>query len=175
MARLITTKDPRPLLGIATLLALSLVLAACGGTQAPGVVSVRISPESIKAEVGQQIVVSVDVNPEGRGISGGEINLSFDPEIFTLLGVTPGGLFGSSPLVGVEAVDNQSGTLVYALARRGPTSAPTQASTFAELTFQVSGGVPAGRYDLLVTRVGLADEAFRDILDIELTSATVEL
>ena len=175
MARLITTKDPRPLLGIVALLALFLFLAACGGTQAPGVVSVRIGPESIKAEVGQQIVVSVDVSPEGRGISGGELALSFDPKIFTLLGVTPGGLFGSSPLVGVEAVDNQSGTLVYALARRGPTSAPTQAATFAELTFQVMDGVPAGRYALLVTRVGLADEAFRDILDIELTSATVEL
>ena len=175
MTRLITAIPPKHLLGITTLLALLLFLTACGGTQAPGVVSVRISPESIEADVGQQIVVSVDVNPEGRGISGGEINLSFDPEIFTLLGVTPGGLLGSSPLVGVEAVDNQSGTLVYALARRGPTSAPTQASTFAELTFQVSEGVPAGRYDLLVTRVGLADEAFRDILGIELTPATVEL
>lgn len=175
MARLIITKDPKHLLGIATLLALFLVLAACGGDEAPSLVSVRMNPESIKAEVGQQIVVGVDVSPEGRGISGGEINLSFDPEIFALLRVTLGGLFGSSPVVGVEAVDNQSGTLVYALARRGPTSVPTQASTFAKLTFQVSEGVPAGRYDLMVTRVGLADEAFRDILDIELISATVEL
>lgn len=175
MARLITAKGPKPLLGIVALLALFLVLAACGGVQAPRVVSVRISPESIRAEVGQQIVVSVDVSPEGRGISGGEINLSFDPGVFSLVGVTPGGLFGSSPLVGVEAVDNQSGTLVYALARRGQTSVPTQASTFAELTFQVVGGVPAGQYDLMVTRVGLADEAFRDIPDIELTSASVEL
>ena len=164
-------------IGIIGILTVSVVLLACGGqTSSPGVV-VKVEPDSIQSDAGEEIVVTVRVEQTngGRGISGGELNLAFEPEVLQVLGIAPGDLFGPSPLVGAEIVDNESGTLTYALARRGATSAPTPAAAFAQITFKVADTASDGSYDLTVTKVGLADEAFQDIPDITLRSGTVNL
>ncbi|MFQ5933387.1 MAG: cohesin domain-containing protein [Dehalococcoidia bacterium] len=163
-------------IGLVVFLVASLLLVACArDSEGTGEVAVRIEPATMRADAGDQIVVAVRVDPEGRGLSGGELNLAFDPQVLSVVDIEPGDLFGPEPLVGAEMVDNDSGTLLYALARKGQTSPPTPPSVFAEITFKVAEDARRGRYELTVTSAGLADEAFRDILDISLGSATVRV
>ncbi|MEE9198585.1 MAG: cohesin domain-containing protein [Dehalococcoidia bacterium] len=161
--------------GIIGLLVASLVLIACGQGAEPeplGVV-VELDPPSIQAGAGEEIVITVRVDPKDEGISGGEINLAFDPNILTVVGLEPGGLFGPTPLVGAELVDAEAGTLTYALARIGATSPHTPAGAFARITFEIADAAPEGRHELAITRMGLANEVFQDILEIDLQSAVI--
>ena len=167
---------PKPSSRLFLLAGALLVLIACArdsGTEVNRGVAVQVTPETVSVDAGDKLVVEVTVEPDSRGVSGGEMNLSFDTEGMTLVNIQPGNLFGAEPLVGVELVDNVAGTLLYALARRGKTTPPTPTSTFAELTFQVSETAAGESYDLSITNLGLADEAFQDITGISLGSATV--
>jgi len=89
------------------------------------------------------------------------------------LDVEPGNLLGSSPLVGFKEIDNEIGTVRYALARSGPTTAPTQEGNFATLTFRASANAENGTYAIRVVNVGLADESFNDISGITTSSGSI--
>lgn len=171
-------KLPKPFPKVFLITGALLVLIACtrgSDAEVTQGVSARITPDTVSADAGDELAVQITVDPDGRGVSGGELNLSFDTDGLTLLKVEAGDLFGADPLVGVETVDNDTGTLTYALARRGETTPPTPTSVFAELTFQVSQDAARGSYDLSVTSLGLADESFQDIAGISLGSATVSV
>ncbi len=155
-----------------------LVLIACvrdSDTDVVRGVSVQVLPESVTVKAGDELMVEVRVDPDGRGVSGGELNFAFDPQGLTLVKVEAGNLFGPDPLVGIELVDNVAGTLTYALARRGSTTSPTPTSIFAELTFQVSETAAGESYILSVANLGLADEDFQDIAGVNLASAAVNV
>ena len=77
--------------------------------------------------------------------------------------------------MGVESADQEIGQLIFALARRGETSAPTDTGTLATLTFRVQDDAPAGEHGLTVYRVGLADEAQQDVPLIASSPAFVNL
>jgi hypothetical protein len=51
--------------------------------------------------------------------------LTFDGGAMEIASIEPGDLLGSNPLVGLKEIDNQAGTVKYALARMGATSVPT--------------------------------------------------
>lgn len=160
-----------PLALLATLIALLLALACGGGSD--GAVIVSLTPSTLDAAPGETIKVDVEVDPKGRGISAAEVTINFDPQALAYDGMSVGGLLGESPLLGVES--GERGQLLFALARRGPTSAPTEAGTLATITFKVLEGPPSGEYGLTVYRVGLADEAQQDVALIASSSATVNL
>ena len=165
-------------LGITGLLVTSLLIIACGGgaepspslTPTPPTVVVELNPSSLQTTPGEEIVIAVRVNPIDKGISGGEINIIFDPGVMTVVELEPGDLFGPTPLVGAEIVDNEAGTLTYALARIGPTSPTTSPGTFARITLVISDAAQDSSHQLTLTGAGLADEAFQDISDIDLKS-----
>ena len=122
-----------------------------------------------------EVSVDIEIDPQGRGISGGEIYLKFTPEAFVLSEIVSGELLGEGPLVGAHVVDTTSGTILYAIARRGLTPVPTQTSIFARLTFTVLDGTKSGIYVFSLLTVGLSDNWFQDIDLIKLTSGNIEL
>ena len=151
-----------------------IVVSGCGGGDDDAVV-VTLTPSSIDAEPGGSFTVDVEVDPKGQGISAAEVTINYDPQVFAYEGMAAGELLGASPLVGVESADQEIGQLIFALARRGETSAPTDAGTLATLTFSVQEAAPAGEHGLAVHRVGLADEAQQDVPLIASSPAFVNL
>ena len=151
-----------------------IVVSGCGGGDDDAVV-VTLTPSSIDAESGGNFTVDVEVDPKGQGISAAEVTINFDPQVFAYEGMSARELLGDSPLVGVESADQEIGQLIFALARRGATSAPTDAGTLATLTFRVLDEAPAGEHGLAVYRVGLADEAQQDVPLIASSPAFVNL
>ena len=151
-----------------------IVVSGCGGGDDDAVV-VTLTPSSIDAEPGGSFTVNVDVDPNGQGISAAEVTINFDTRVFAYEGMAAGELLGASPLVGVESADHEIGQLIFALARRGATSAPTDAGTLATLTFMVLDGAHGGEHGLTVYRVGLADENQQDVPLIASSPAFVNL
>ena len=152
-----------------------LIAAACGGGADDGAVIVSLSPSNVDSEAGGSFTVDVEIDPKGHGISAAEVTINFDPQILAYEGMSAGDLLGPSPILGFESAESGTGQVVFALARRGPTSVPTDAGTLATLTFTVLEDAPAGEYGVTIYRVGLADEAHGDVPLIASSSATVNL
>ena len=151
------------------------VVAACGDEADDDAVIVRLSPSNVEAEAGGSFTVDVEIDPKGQGISAAEVTINFDPRVFAYEGMSSGDLLGTSPILGIESAESGTGQLLFALARRGPTSAPTRPNTLATLTFAVLENAPSGEHELTVYRVGLADEAQGDVALIASSSAAVNL
>ena len=115
-----------------------IVISGCGGGDDDAVI-VILTPSNIDAESGGSFTVDVEVDPKGQGISAAEVTINFDPQVFAYEGMSAGDLLGASPLVGVESADQEIGQLIFALARRGETSAPTDAGTLGNVDVQGTG------------------------------------
>ncbi len=134
--------------------------------------SVYLNPKSQHAKVNSEFTVNLEVVPTRWGISAAEIQLSFDPQSLEALEVRPGGLLGSNPLIGMEKLDNQVGTVTYALARAGTTKPPGDRGTLATFRFKVSGDA-IGSLKINIRRISLADEKFEEITGLATQGAMV--
>jgi hypothetical protein len=82
---------------------------------------------------------------------------------------------GHDPLVGAKAIDSVNGTLNYALARVGPTNAAADSQgNLAVLTFKVKPGAN-GVLQIKLTKLGLSDAGFADILGLAEDVATMDV
>jgi len=163
----------RLLITIVTLCVSVLTASCAGGGATVPTVTLIPSPQEVKP--GEQFAIEVQVEPVEHGISAVEIDLSFGPEAMQVIQVQPGTLLGERPLSGILNIDNEAGTLSYSLARIGETEAPTEAATFAEITFRVLQWAEAGSYELDLSSAGFADEEFEDIPDIELKGTSIKI
>src|SRR4030042_1052290 len=77
-------------------------------------VTVSIEPQQLAAKAGESVQLTVRVTPGAYGLSGGEINVRFDPQALNIVGLESGQLFGGNPLGGAKNIDSQAGTLKYA-------------------------------------------------------------
>ncbi len=136
---------------------------------------VFVSPALQDVELGDKLIMKVEVALSQERISGGEIRLEFDPDVMKVVGVEPGNLLGNEPLVGLEWIDNETGVFMYALARQGPTSSPTPSGVFASVELEVLEGAESGDYNIELTSVGLADEEFEEIRGIEVGHAVYDV
>ena len=136
---------------------------------------VYLMPLSIEADPGEEFEVEVNIDLEDRGISGGEIGLTFDSDTMEVVNIEAGDLLGSDPLVGLKEIDNQAGTVKYALARMGETSVPTPPGVLAVLTVRVLNSAGSGSYELKLRKVGLADEKFEDITGLRTQGAQIKI
>jgi hypothetical protein len=98
---------------------------------------VEVIIESSKYEVrpGEIFTVSVRVNPRIYGISGGEIVLKYDPQIFELIDIKVGEFFGLNPIIGVKSIDKSTGMIRYAIARTGETEKTFTPRCFININF----------------------------------------
>ena len=159
---------------VITIIAVCLSLLAVSCAKGAGV-SVALSPSVKQAMPGEQFEVQVQVEPQKQGVSAGEINLSFDSQAMQVVELKPGELLGERPLPGISNIDNGAGTVNYSLARIGETTAPTSAAAFAIITFQIVNSAQPGEYKLGFTGVGLANENFEDIPDIQVKEASIKI
>jgi hypothetical protein len=136
-------------------------------------VSVYIEPTSIELKPEEEFKVRIKVDPKGKGISAGEINVTFNIDAFECINISPGDILGPSPLEGVKRIDNAAGFLRYAIARIGRTEPPTSPGVFAEIRFKVKSKVNIGTYNIELVGVGLADEGFKDITNISIGNRLV--
>jgi hypothetical protein len=153
-------------------LGLSAISCQCGTTVEVGL---TVEPSTEEVKPGAQFQVVIQVTPRKQGISAVEINLSFEPRAIQVVEVRSGTLLGQRPLPGISDIDNQSGTLSYSLARIGETATPTPANPFAEITFQVLDSAQTGDYQLSITSIGLANESFEAITNIQSQEATIKI
>lgn len=136
---------------------------------------ISLNPSSGQASPGQQMMVTVEANLAGYGIRGCEMELAFDPGALQLSKVEPGEMFGENPLVGIEEIDNEAGTLNYVLAMKGTDTVPSSAGVMAVLEFDVREPVQKGSCALTLTTVNLTDEGFKEISDFPIRSGTTQI
>ena len=89
--------------------------------------------------------------------------------------VTSGNLFGADLVEGTKekTSTNEGESLKYAVVRKGETSVPTTAGTFATIGFRIKGGAKAGKY-AIPNAITLTDENFNDLsFDTPTVSITV--
>jgi hypothetical protein len=140
---------------------------------------VEVIIESSKYEVrpGEIFTVSVRVNPRIYGISGGEIVLKYDPQIFELIDIKVGEFFGLNPIIGVKSIDKSTGMIHYAIARTGETEKPSPPGVLLILTFRTveTEYVNEGLYDIIIANIGLSDEKFEEITNIRIQNVKIHL
>jgi hypothetical protein len=138
-------------------------------------VSVYIEPASLELKPGEEFKVRIKADPKGKGISAGEINVTFNIDAFECISISPGDILGASPLEGVKSIDNAAGFLRYAIARIGRTEPPTPPGIFAEIRFRVKSKANIDTYTIELVGDGLADEEFKDITNISIGNRLVEV
>ena len=163
------------LAGFAVILSIISIVLFGTSCAAPQEAGVYISPSSQEASPGQVVTIEVKVEPSAYGVSGGEIHLSFDSTAMKVIGYEAGDLLGATPLVGLKGLNNDAGMLKYALARSGDTPVPTQTGVFMVIDFEVLDTVETGTYHLQLVKVGLADEEFKEIEELNVQDASVEI
>ena len=130
---------------------------------------VSILMASTKEELGpgQQLRVDLSVDPQGKGISGVQVRIEYDPAVFRVVGAEPGTLLGPEPAVAGPIIDETKGDVEYAAARIGPTEPPTPPGLFATLKFLVLETAPSGKFTILkISEVKIPDENIREIRDV---------
>lgn len=145
-------------------------------TVGPVGVTVVLSEEEVKP--GDSFTLSVVVNPNGHGISGGEVNLlMLDSTVMEILEdeTAAGALLGMDPAEGIKEKTAADGyeSLVLAVARTGETPLPTASGTLAEVGLRIKGGAAAGKY-AIPNVIILTDENFEKLeFDPPIVSITV--
>lgn len=146
----------------------------CGASACAAHPTVYLTPADVQVGPGEEFTVEVHVDPMGRGISAVEIDLEFPRGVMAVRSVQPGPLLGPEPVTGVKNIDNRAGMVQYAIARTGPTVTPTEPGTVAAITFLVTASRPID-CTLELTKAGLADEKFEDILNVTVSSTSVSV
>ena len=158
------------------LLMLFLVSPSCGKSATKSVSgttgSVSLNPKSQTAKPASQIKVGIEVIPAGWGLSAAEVQVSFDPTKLEAVSVQAGGALGPKPITGVLKIDNDLGTIVYALARLGETPGPGAKGVLANLEFRGKSGA-TGTAKIELTKVGLTNENFEEITGVKYEGAVI--
>jgi hypothetical protein len=134
---------------------------------------VYLYPTRFEASPGDDLAVQIRVKPAGQGVSGCEVVIGYDPPVMESLGVEAGDFLGAAPVIGLEKIDSQSGTIALAMARGGETAVPSPAGTLATATFRVVDSAAAGQYYLRLTWASLSDQDFLDIIGFPTQGAEV--
>ena len=135
-------------------------------------VSVAILSASRTVRPGEEFDVDLTLDPQGRGISGVQVQLEYDPDMFRIIEVTPGELLGEKPtevrsVIPFVEIDNKLGILHFRDARIGPTQPPTPTGRFATIRFQALETASAGEQAFLrITEAKIPDENILEIRDV---------
>ena len=153
---------------------LCMVIGASGAAAAAP--AVTISPASTTGLApGDSFSVNIDVDPDGNGVSCGQIDLSFDTAVLEVTNQAKGDMLGTTALDVGSVYDNTAGTVTAVLARQGTTTPPTAAGTWATVTFSVKTGVADGTTTIAIKSVGMVDGSFVDITGITTTDGTITI
>lgn len=132
-----------------------------------GRVAVTIALSATDLEAGDEFTLTVNVDPNGHGISGGEVALlMLDSSVMDIMldDCTAGTLLGTDTIEGVkELTESETWTnLEYAIARKGNTPLPTQTGSLLTIGLRLKGGIPPGKY-AIPNAITLTDENFDNV------------
>ncbi len=131
-------------------------------------VSIAMVSRTAVVRQSQEFSVELVLSPRGRGISGVQVRVGYDPTRLEAMGVEHGDLLGLEP-VEVQIIEDEKGVIEYAAARIGPTEPPTPSGTFATLKLRVLGNAPVGEeVTLRITDVKIPDENIQEIHPISI-------
>lgn len=133
---------------------------------------VSVLPRAQTVHKGETFTVDIYMDPKDQGVSGGELDISFDSGVATVVDIAPGDLLGDDALEGVRTVDNDRGKILFALGRQGETHVPTAPGVFATITF-IADDTMAGSFSLDFGDSSFCDERFDDITQMITNSARV--
>lgn len=137
-----------------------------GITTGPPIVNLDPSPDEVRP--GEEFTLNINVDPNGHGISAGEIELfSVSNQVMEILidEVREGTLLGSEPIEGIKEKTGSVGgreNLKYSIARKGTTPVPTETGTLATVKLRIRMGTKAGEYGI-PNAVKLTDEDFHSL------------
>ena len=100
---------------------------------------VSISPQTPDITSGNNITISVMLEPEGSSIYGAQFSLIFDKNIIEAVSISKGSLLGSDGatiLEGAKVIDNTAGKVNYSLTRSGTGTGIVSGGTLAEVIFR---------------------------------------
>ncbi len=137
--------------------------------------SARLEPSTVQAVPNQEIEVQLIVNPSNYGVSSGNVHLAFPAGTLELITIEPGPLLGASPIIGIQQIDANAGTIHMALARQGTTPVPTNAGALIIMHFKVSSGALAGDYTIAISTLDLSDADFLDMEVLLSPTALIEV
>jgi len=126
-------------------------------------ITVSLKPSKQVLKPNDTLYIDVYIDPDGYGISSGEIDLKYNSTAFKISNISPGDLLGNNPIEGIYIIDESNGTLRYSLARVGETTAPTKPGIFAHITFIPERYFNKRPYNFNLTFVGLADNNFNEV------------
>ncbi|MFZ2411595.1 MAG: cohesin domain-containing protein [Candidatus Methanoperedens sp.] len=118
---------------------------------------VSILPQTQDVTSGNNITISVLLDPEGSSIYGVQFSLIFDKTIVEAIRIDKGALLGSdgaSTIEGAKSIDNANGKITYSLSRSGTGTGMTTSGTLANVTFR---GLNAGATAVTFANVVISD------------------
>ena len=92
---------------------------------------------------GGEIAVGINVEPNGRGISGATVGIAYDPGVLQVVGTQVGGLLAPDAWEAPPSIDQGQGLVDYSAVRLGPTTPPTPPGLLGIVVFRLLDGAPA--------------------------------
>ena len=158
---------------ISKIFVLCMIIGVFGIGTAMAAPSVTIDPASTtELSPGDTFSININVDPDGNGVSSGQIDLSFDTSVLEVTNRVKGDMLGTDAFDIGSDYNNTAGTVTAVLARMGTTTPPTAAGTWATVTFQVKAGVADVATTIAITSVGMVDGDFAAITGIITTGGT---
>ena len=136
---------------------------------------IYIDPQYFELKPGEEFSVNLIADLTGRGVSGCEVVLEFDPIVFQLIDVVSGALLGADPLIGTKNMDNTTGKVRFAIARKGMTDVTASTGVLSTFYLLVLNSTPSGSYDLTIGDLMLTDHDFKEMAGYEIHSGSVEI
>ncbi len=128
--------------------------------------TISMTTNSSDVRPGDNVTISISVDPSGRGISGVQVEMEYDPGVFKVERVETRTLLGDDPVEIGPLVDSERGTIDYIAARIGPTAAPTTPGVFAIVVFQALQTARPGETSVSLTDVKIPDENIEEIAEV---------
>ena len=160
---------------LVTLIVVIIATVGCQETEdAPSTISdggtsdvvVDLLPARAKAAVGDTILVSIKVG-SSRGLTGADIDLSFESAYLEAIAFGDGDAFGPSPVRGRYYIDNDSGLARLAVAKVGPSElVGSSDSTLATIMFEVVSDPADKETTVSVTSVQLVNSDYTIIPNV---------
>ena len=132
-----------------------------------GRASISITSTTTEVRPGGDLEVAVILDPQGKGISGVQVKIAYDPATLRPTEAVAGPLLGEESIEIPLIIDEVAGSVEYVAARIGSTAAPTPPGLVATIRFQALESATEGKLtSLKITGVQVPDENIQEIAGI---------
>ena len=129
--------------------------------------SISITSNTTEVRPGEVFRVDVILDPQGKGISGVQVKIAYDPAALRPTDAVAGPLLGEESIEIPLIIDEVAGFVEYVAARIGSTAAPTPPGLVATIRFQaLETAVEGTLTSLTITGVQVPDENIQEITGI---------